>query len=323
MRFKVLLFILAITFFNVKAQVGFNNPNPDASSILDLKSSNKGLLIPRMDSTSRKNITTPAAGLLVYDTDLKTMYQYDGGWKRFISGSIVKNQMSLPFSLNLNSTTSGMVIPRMTSAERDAMGTSIPMGTLIYNTTTGCFEVMSFETTVVPLIDNSWINSTYWYYNVVAGGSVGQTFTARGRWGVKAIELLLDTVKMPTSATGVDEYYLDLIDGNCSSTTVLATCTLGIKHPQPPYTGMRRRDGPVTFMFSDSYSGLLVEGNTYTFKVRGSASNTGYICIAGMYSCPYYWEGNECTSSYPYNMDMNFKIIGWSTGGSWRRIPLK
>ena len=39
----------------------------DSSAILDIQSTTKGLLIPRMDSMQRKNIANPAEGLLVYD----------------------------------------------------------------------------------------------------------------------------------------------------------------------------------------------------------------------------------------------------------------
>jgi hypothetical protein len=47
--------------------IGTNSPNP--SSILDLSSSNKGLLPPRMTFAQRNSIATPAPGLLVWCTD--------------------------------------------------------------------------------------------------------------------------------------------------------------------------------------------------------------------------------------------------------------
>lgn len=53
------------------SQVGINTDasDPDASSILDLKSSDKGLLIPRMTAAQRTAITSPAEGLMIYQTD--------------------------------------------------------------------------------------------------------------------------------------------------------------------------------------------------------------------------------------------------------------
>ena len=59
------------------AQVGFNNPNPHASSIVDLTATDKGLLVPRMTSTQRLAITNPANALLVFDMTLKAFCVYD------------------------------------------------------------------------------------------------------------------------------------------------------------------------------------------------------------------------------------------------------
>ena len=50
------------------AQVGFNTDNstPDPSAMLDVKSTNKGLVPPGMTGTQRDAITTPAAGLIIW-----------------------------------------------------------------------------------------------------------------------------------------------------------------------------------------------------------------------------------------------------------------
>ncbi|MBP8959280.1 MAG: hypothetical protein KBG40_02515 [Bacteroidales bacterium] len=60
---------------------------PDASSILELRSTERGLLIPRMTTTERLAISAPATGLIVYDTDTKSFWYYDLFWKR-IPGSL-------------------------------------------------------------------------------------------------------------------------------------------------------------------------------------------------------------------------------------------
>ena len=52
------------------------------SSMLDVTSTSKGVLLPRMTSSQRKAITDPEMGLLVYDTDRQTIYLFDGvNWK--------------------------------------------------------------------------------------------------------------------------------------------------------------------------------------------------------------------------------------------------
>ena len=59
------------------AQVGINNPNPEPSSILDLKSYDKGFLVPRMTGQRRKNITGSAHSLMVFDLSESMFYYYD------------------------------------------------------------------------------------------------------------------------------------------------------------------------------------------------------------------------------------------------------
>jgi hypothetical protein len=58
--------------------IGTGTTAPAASSILDLTSTSKGILIPRMSTTQRNAITSPAIGLLVYDTTLNAFYYYNG-----------------------------------------------------------------------------------------------------------------------------------------------------------------------------------------------------------------------------------------------------
>ena len=63
------------------AQVGIGTTTPDASSALDITSTTKGLLIPRMTNAQRQAISNPAAGLQVFVTD------FDGGSFMFYDGT--------------------------------------------------------------------------------------------------------------------------------------------------------------------------------------------------------------------------------------------
>jgi hypothetical protein len=57
-----------------------NVSTPNASAQLQVDSTTKGFLPPRMTTTQKNAITTPAAGLVVYDTDLNQLCTYDGTW---------------------------------------------------------------------------------------------------------------------------------------------------------------------------------------------------------------------------------------------------
>lgn len=89
---KKLLVILAviITFsLSVNAQVGVGIASPDGSAMLDVTSTTKGLLTPRMTATQRGAISNPATGLIVYQTDgITGFYYYTGiAWKVLINGT--------------------------------------------------------------------------------------------------------------------------------------------------------------------------------------------------------------------------------------------
>jgi hypothetical protein len=51
---------------------------PDASAMLDVKSTDKGMLVPRMYTGQRTMIASPATGLLVYDNDTDGFWFYNG-----------------------------------------------------------------------------------------------------------------------------------------------------------------------------------------------------------------------------------------------------
>ncbi|CAM4430482.1 hypothetical protein [Flavobacterium terrigena] len=71
------LLIFFITTGNLFGQVGIGTVTPDASSMLDISSTTQGMLTPRMTTLQRTGITSPANGLLVYDTDVKSFYHYN------------------------------------------------------------------------------------------------------------------------------------------------------------------------------------------------------------------------------------------------------
>ena len=70
---------LIFTMHLLNAQVGIGTTNPSASALLELDSSNSGLLVPRMEESERLGIGSAANGLLVYQTDVVPgFYYYDG-----------------------------------------------------------------------------------------------------------------------------------------------------------------------------------------------------------------------------------------------------
>lgn len=81
----VFLYLAAFfsTLFAAGQSVGINETGaaPFAGAILDIQSTSKGLLIPRMNTTQRLGITNVTQGLMIYDTDLNQFMFYNSGWK--------------------------------------------------------------------------------------------------------------------------------------------------------------------------------------------------------------------------------------------------
>ncbi len=81
---KTKIFIIAILLFTaieIRAQVAIttDGSSADPSAMLDIKSIEKGLLIPRMTEADRNNIVSPAEGVMVYQTDVTAgFYFYNG-----------------------------------------------------------------------------------------------------------------------------------------------------------------------------------------------------------------------------------------------------
>lgn len=67
------------------AQVGIGTLTPDPSSLLDVTSTTQGILLPRITTSQRGEITgTP--GLLVYNSDDKTFNTHDASWNDLSTG---------------------------------------------------------------------------------------------------------------------------------------------------------------------------------------------------------------------------------------------
>ncbi|RTY95931.1 tail fiber domain-containing protein [Flavobacterium sp. GT3R68] len=83
--FNSLSFILLFISVNSFSQVGIGTTTPNASSALDISSTTAGLLAPRMTAAQKTAITTPATGLLIYQTDgTSGFYYYNGAaWVPF------------------------------------------------------------------------------------------------------------------------------------------------------------------------------------------------------------------------------------------------
>lgn len=98
--FLLLLLILSISINAQTGSIGINTSTPDNSSVLDIVSTNKGVLVPRMTTSARTSITSPANGLLVFDTTTNSLWVYKNSvWVEIISGVVSVNTQTSSYTL--------------------------------------------------------------------------------------------------------------------------------------------------------------------------------------------------------------------------------
>jgi hypothetical protein len=78
MKNSISILILLGVFHFSKAQLGIGTTTPHSSAQLEVASTSKGILIPRMNQSQMAAISSPAAGLQVFNTTKNCIYTYNG-----------------------------------------------------------------------------------------------------------------------------------------------------------------------------------------------------------------------------------------------------
>lgn len=110
MKKNIFCLLIGLVTITIKSQVGIGTAAPHPSSILELSSPDKALILPRVSLTSTTDITTvanPVKGLLVYnlsDSGAGTgrvykdlIYLYDGVvWQALMDYKLATNTINMP-----------------------------------------------------------------------------------------------------------------------------------------------------------------------------------------------------------------------------------
>ena len=78
-NFLILLFLAIGMTAHTQVSINIDGTLPDNSAMLDVKSTAKGLLIPRMTQAQRNAISSPATGLMIWQTDNSPGFYYNSG----------------------------------------------------------------------------------------------------------------------------------------------------------------------------------------------------------------------------------------------------
>jgi hypothetical protein len=114
-KFYVPLFVSSAVLLNVHlsaqtntfpstGSAGIGTITPSASSILEMKSTTQGMLVPRMTLSQRNAIISPATGLMVYQTNSTPGFYYYSGsaWKGISGANTSLSNLAAPTLVNTN-----------------------------------------------------------------------------------------------------------------------------------------------------------------------------------------------------------------------------
>ncbi len=199
-------YIQAQNIFPSTGSAGIGTTTPDASSLLEIKSTQKGILIPRMTAAQRNAIATPATGLLIYQTNSTPGFYYYTGtaWKAITpkaGWSLTGNSGTVPGTNFIGTIDAQPLIFKVNNQKAGYLGTSATTNTAFgYQTlngntsgvsnTAGGFQALFNNTSgnhnsangVQALYANtighdntangfwSLVSNTIGYYNTAAGG---------------------------------------------------------------------------------------------------------------------------------------------------------
>jgi len=156
--FRILItLVLLLVSGSLFSQVAVNadGSSPDNSAMLDVKSTNRGLLISRISTDARDQIPSPAAGLLIYNKSTNQFNYFNGSYwcqleTNLVSSSIGSLSVTGGISINIapdvspknsamldiNNPSRGILLPRTTPDLIVAPAT----GLIIYNIAANLFN---------------------------------------------------------------------------------------------------------------------------------------------------------------------------------------
>ncbi|MEO0896443.1 MAG: SBBP repeat-containing protein [Bacteroidota bacterium] len=169
----------SFTLFAQSVGINANGANPDSSAILDMQSSTKGMLLPRMTTDQRNAIRKPAPGLMIYNLDDSCFNYYSGNEWILDCGLANAEPDIVPASLGGSNNEIG------TAIETDGNGNRLVLGNFSGSITLGNTTLVSSGSQDVFLAKINPQGRVLWA--VKAGGSntdVGNDLTVDGQGNV-------------------------------------------------------------------------------------------------------------------------------------------
>ena len=306
--FPLTAFCLLFFIFSEAQTVGIGTTTPNASAQLDIQSSTKGMLIPRVTTTQMNAIVSPAKGLLVLDTVANQLMVNMGtvissNWQSVVTGSgwglkgnsgtnpavnFIGTTDSFPLLFRMNNTLAGMIDTNANVTMGVLAGAHLTNG--VGNIATGYKALFKDSTGVenTGIGDLSLVHNANGNYNTSVGAfsmNVNITGSYNTTLGA-ASNLTRDSLDHATAIGS------GAISG-CNDCLVLgrANTKVGIAVDSPVHAGLETSTtvGAAAAMFGIGKYGVTIEadnpeiGFNFFYNNAPKTIKAGYGSVLGMY----------------------------------------
>ncbi|PWK17469.1 hypothetical protein LV89_04384 [Arcicella aurantiaca] len=343
--------LLCVFLQTANAQMGVNSTGalPASSAMLDVSSTNKGFLPPRMTTSQRNAIASPTDGLVVFDTDLGELYvRRFGVWSPTNiprTGFGISNVSTAP-TIGVYNTGTGVGINGVGTTGSGVVGTSTS-GFGVYGVSTNLYGVSGFSANNVGVYgestssyglmgvstsqsgvygqNNSSTNATAKFVNASASGTSGR-FEGSGGIGVLGIMSSSGTGVYGESNTGDGGYFKSTsgkgLTATSSSNSAIYADNTSATAPVAQFANLSGGTAlsVVAQTALDIAGGIRVSGVASTkaaFKITTSASNTA----GNVLTIPNTTLANNATDillvTHAFGTYLNKPFGVYWTGASW------
>lgn len=266
--------ITALTTFS-QNNIGIGTTSPAASAALDITSTTKGLLIPRMTTAERTAIASPAKGLMVFDNTTSTYWFYNGSaWAEITGGG--NSNFSLPYSGSVASTSAALNIANTGDGKAITASST--------SSFTAAIEATGNGTGGYGVVGNSMSASGYGIYGLNATGTAVYGFSSSGGVAIRGNSptgyalLTNGNLRLTGGNTNpVEGAVLTSVDANGNAVWKPRKVAFNVKQIGSPNIADETR----TTMFLNTEN--FDSGNDFNLQSAATDPNTFIVPVTGVY----------------------------------------